>query len=74
MLHECNRPIPCTTPLGDGYVWYIKPNGMLENDELTVILNEGGVIKHFTTDQVNIWANATYKIVKLTPEATKKNL
>jgi hypothetical protein len=55
-------PIPVTTPLGDGYILYITPGGMLENDEITVVLLDGGRIKHFTSDQVRIWKNSTYEI------------
>ena len=64
MIYEPRNPTPCTTPLGDGYVWYIKQNGMLENDEVTVILNDGGEVKHFTTSQIKIWHNQTYRILK----------
>lgn len=67
MIHECTNPVPCSTPLGDGWVWYIKENGMYENDELVIILTNGGQIKHFTTEQVNIWHNETYGILKKTP-------
>jgi hypothetical protein len=56
------RPIPVTTPLGDGYILYITSGGMLENDEITVVLLNGGEIKHFTSDQVRVWKNSTYKI------------
>lgn len=56
------RPIPVTTPLGDGYILYITPGGMLENDEITVVLLNGGQIKHFTSDQVRVWKNSTYEI------------
>lgn len=55
-------PIPVTTPLGDGYILYITEGGMLENDEITVVLNEGGQIRHFTSDQVRVWKNSTYGI------------
>jgi hypothetical protein len=55
-------PIPVTTPLGDGYILYITPGGMLENDEITVVLLEGGQIKHFTSEQVRVWINSTYGI------------
>ena len=55
-------PIPVTTPLGDGYILYITPGGMLENDEITVVLLDGGRIKHFTSDQVRVWKNSTYEI------------
>ena len=64
MIYEPSHPTPCTTPLGDGIVWYIKSNGFLENDEVTVILENGGLVKHFTTDQIRIWNNGTYKIKK----------
>lgn len=62
MITILNKPMPCVTPLGEGYIWYIKDNGMYENDELTVILNRDGAVKHFTTEQVNIYFNSTYEI------------
>lgn len=64
MIHECNKPIPCKTPLGDGYVWYIANGGMWENDIFTVVLCIGGEVKHFTSDQVRIWHNETFGIKK----------
>lgn len=64
MIHECSKPMPCTTPVGDGYIWYIKSNGMYDSDELTIIMSSDGSIKHFTTEQVKIWFNATYGINK----------
>jgi len=64
MIHECRKPMPCLTPLGEGYVWYIKDNGQFDNDEFAVVLCNGGEIKHFTSDQVKIWHNETYGIKK----------
>lgn len=64
MIYEPTILIPCTTPIGDGYVWYIKTNGFLENDEVAVILTDGGLVKHFTTDQIRILRNETYGIKK----------
>lgn len=64
MIHECHKPIPCTTPMGDGYVWYITSNGMFENDEYTVVLCKDGSVRHFASDQVSVWFNATYGIGK----------
>ena len=55
-------PIPVMTPLGDGYILYITPGGVLENDEITVVLSNGGEIRHFTSDQVRVWKNSTYGI------------
>lgn len=63
-IKELSRPVPCTTPLGDGYVWYITSNGFLENDEFTIILCETGVVRHFVSSDVRIWTNATYGINK----------
>jgi len=62
MITFVDRPIPVITPLGDGYILYITASGFLENDEITVVLENGGEIKHFTSDQGRIWKNATYKI------------
>ena len=67
MIHELRKPVPCTTPLGDGYIWYIKDCGYLACDEYAVILCDGGFVRHFTSDQVKIYANDTYKITKADP-------
>jgi len=64
MVFEPKNPIPCVTPLGDAYILYIKINGFLENDEVTCVLISDGAIRHFTTDQLKIWKNETYKIIK----------
>jgi len=66
-------PVPCSTPIGDGYVWYITSNSFLENDEITVILLDGGGIKHFTSDMVKIWHNETYTISKHERKANQEN-
>jgi hypothetical protein len=64
VIYEPTILVPCVTPLGDGYVWYIKTNGFLENDEVAVILSKDGSVRHFTTDQIKIWRNETYGIKK----------
>lgn len=64
MIHECRKPVPCTTPLGEGYIWYVNDSGMWENDVYTVVLSAGGDIKHFTSNQVRIWYNETFGIKK----------
>jgi hypothetical protein len=64
MIFEPKNPVPCVTPLGDAYIFYIKTNGFLENDEVACILVKDGSLKHFTTDQIKIWHNQTYKIEK----------
>jgi hypothetical protein len=63
-IFELKNPISCVTPLGNAYIWYVKSNGFLENDEVTCILTESGQVRHFTTDQIKIWHNETYGIKK----------
>lgn len=64
MVTVLDIPIPVTTECGDGYILYIKSNGFLENDEFAVVLLDGGNVKHFASDQVKVWNNATYGIKK----------
>jgi hypothetical protein len=64
MIHEFNNPIPVYTPLGDGYVIYVTHGGMFENDVFTVALCEDGQIRHFTSDQIKMYVNATFGIGK----------
>ena len=66
-LHEFKDPIAVTTPLGDGYLFYVQTGGWKENDIMAVILKQGGLIRHFRSDQVRIWANGTWDIVKDSP-------
>lgn len=40
---------------------------MWENDEYTVVLCKDGSVRHFGSDQVQIWFNATYGINKKNP-------
>lgn len=61
-LYEPNNPIPVHTSLGDGYVVYIKSNGMWENDEICVAMNEDGQWRHFNTSQIKSWTNKTYGV------------
>jgi len=68
MIFEPRNPIPVITPLGDGYILYIKSNGFLENDEVTVVLSNGGCIRHFDITQVKVWHNETYGIKKRTED------
>lgn len=64
MIHEFKNPIPVVTPKGDGYVWYVRENGMHENDVFAVILKEGGFVMHFLSHQIRINCNATFDIRK----------
>jgi hypothetical protein len=62
MIYEFNNPMPVVTPLGDGYAIYMRDGGSFENDIWTIVLEEGGKILHFRTDQIKIFKNATFDI------------
>lgn len=40
---------------------------MWENDEYAVVLCKDGSVRHFNSDQVKVWFNATYGISKANP-------
>jgi len=61
---EFSSPMPVSTPLGDGYTIYVTNGGTFENDIFTVVLEDGGNIKHFRSDQIKIYQNLTFDIKK----------
>ena len=64
MIHEFKTPIDVVTPLGDGYLFYVQSGGNWGNDIFTVILRKGGIVRHFTSDQIRIYQNGTWDITK----------
>ena len=60
-IHEFEQPIPVITEKGRGYLLYVKSNGCFENDEFSVIL-ENGDLRNFLTTQFKIETNFTYNI------------
>jgi hypothetical protein len=62
---EFKQPIPVVVEGNkDGYAIYVSNSGMYENDVWCVVLCEGGSVRHYQTDQIKIWANATFGITK----------
>jgi len=64
MIHEFLNPVPVTTPLGGGYLFYVKDSGTWENDIFCVVMENGGHIMHFRSDQIRIYSNSTFDIKK----------
>jgi hypothetical protein len=62
---EFKNPIPvvveCTK---DGYAIYVTNGGSFENDIWCVVLCEGGIVRHYRSDQIKICHNATLDIKK----------
>lgn len=48
----------------EGYILYVSNSGEFENDLIAVVLTDGGIIRHYRTDQVRVHANATMGINK----------
>jgi len=65
IMLEFNNPIPVVVEGNkDGYALYVTNSGMLENDVWCVVHCDGGIVRHYTTDQIRIFHNATFKITK----------
>lgn len=62
MMLEFKQPIPVITELGEGYAIYATYAGIFENDIWTVVLENGGKILHFRSDQVKMYKNSTFDI------------
>ena len=66
-MMEFKQPIPVVLPDGkDGYAIYVTNSGMYENDVWTVVHCDGGIVRHYATDQLRIHHNATFGIKKET--------
>ena len=62
---EFKKPVPVVVEGNkDGYALYVSDSGILENDIWCVVLCEGGVVRHYNTDQIRIHFNATFEITK----------
>ncbi len=46
----------------EGYAIYVSNSGMFENDIWCVVLCEGGIVKHYRSDQIKIHFNGTFDI------------
>jgi len=67
IMMEFKQPIPVVLPDGkDGYAIYVTNSGMYENDVWTVVHCDGGIVRHYATDQIRIHRNATFGIRKET--------
>ena len=63
MIHEFQRIVPVEIPVGYGSLLYVESGGPLSNDIFAVVLEDGGRIRHFRSDQVNVLENPTMDIV-----------
>jgi hypothetical protein len=62
---EFKRPIPVMVEeTKKGYAIYVTNSGTFENDIWCVVLCEGGIVRHYRSNQIKIQFNATFDINK----------
>ena len=63
---EFRNPIPVVVEDDrDGYAIYVTNGGSFENDVWCVVLCDGGEVRHYLSNQIRMYANATLGIKKL---------
>jgi hypothetical protein len=62
---EFKNPIPVVVENNkEGYAIYVTNSGIFENDMWCVVLCEGGIVRHYRSDQIKIHNNSTLGIEK----------
>lgn len=56
-IHELNNPIEVKTPHGDGQAIMVIDYGLTINTVWVVRLNGGGYVKHYYSDDIQIYDN-----------------
>lgn len=62
---EFSKPIPVIIEGDkDGYAIYVSDSGTFENDIWCVVHCDGGIVRHYRSDQIRIYASGTFDIKK----------
>jgi hypothetical protein len=62
---EFKQPIPVIVEENkEGYAIYVTNGGNFENDVWCIVLCEGGIVRHYRSDQIKIHNNLTFNIKK----------
>jgi hypothetical protein len=64
MMLEFKNPIPVVVEDKEGYAIYVTSGGQFENDIWCVVHCDGGIVRHYLTNQIKIHTNATLGISK----------
>ncbi len=60
MMLEFKNPIPVVVEGSkEGYAIYVTDGGTFENDIWCVVLCNGGIVRHYRSDQIKVHNNAT---------------
>jgi hypothetical protein len=64
-MMEFKQPIPVIVENDkEGYAIYVSNSGTFENDVWCVVLCDGGIVRHYRSDQIKIYMNSTFDITK----------
>jgi hypothetical protein len=62
---EFKKPIPVIIEEDkEGYAIYVTNSGTFENDVWCVVHCDGGIVRHYLTNQIKIYKNETFNIKK----------
>jgi hypothetical protein len=60
---EFSKPIPVIVEGNkSGFAIYVTDSGMHENDVWCVVHCDGGIVRHYRSDQIRIHSNETFNI------------
>ena len=63
MMLEFQNPMPVIVEENkEGYAIYVTNGGQFENDIWCVVLCEGGIVRHYRSDQIRIYYSGTFGI------------
>jgi len=61
-IHEFEQLVSVHTPLGEGYILYVRDCGPYENDLFAIVLCSSGELKFMNSNQFTIHCNDTLDI------------
>jgi len=65
MMLEFQNPIPVVVEDNkEGYAIYVTNSGTFENDIWCIVHCDGGIVRHYRSDQIKIYKNLTFNIDK----------
>ena len=70
---EFKNPIPVIVE-GDkeGYAIYVTNGGPFENDIWCIVICDGGIVRHYRSDQIRMHHNATLDLTKDNGKSNKQ--
>jgi len=74
MIHEFVNPVPVIVEVNKkGYAIYVRDGSTWENDIWCIVHCDGGIIRHYRSNQVLVDKNATFNIEPLNEKVKEAN-